>query len=453
MTDSATVAQQESWAGAPKDTRADAITPGLLANTLRAHTRLTPVGARNDLGPKAQSSQSGSDLMDRIERLDNGHVLVSVSPAMREVRRQAEQVAGTDAAVLLVGESGTGKEVIARLIHKLSNRSARKFLRVNCAALPLDLLESELFGHEAGAFSGARQTRAGKFEICHKGTILLDEIVGMPVGPQAKLLHVLQDGEFARLGSASTIHSDVRVLASTNANVREAVRTGALRVDLYYRLNVFTIQLPPLRERREDLPHLLHHFAANWAACYGRPRLPITRRMLEACADYSWPGNVRELENFVKRYLVLGDEKLAVKQLENPAAQAGGPVERLERSPDDPAQPGGYDLKSLVHGLKREAERDAIARALDQSGGNRQNAAALLHISLRALHYKIRAYGIESASSRARDAVRETGPAGSHSAAAPRPPALARAGICPLPPQTGSGRLIPMDRVPLSRIR
>lgn len=349
-----------------------------------------------------EKSQGTESCEEGVERLDGRRMFVAVSPAMREVRRQLAQVAGIDAKVLLLGESGAGKEIVARMIHKLSCRASRKYLKVNCAALPLELLESELFGHEAGAFSGARQSRIGKFEICHRGTLLLDEIAEIPVASQAKLLHVLQDGEFSRVGGASTIQADVRVLASTNVDVRQAVRAGTLRSDLLYRLNAFTIQLPPLRERREDLPYLLDHFMTTWAAHYGRPRLPITRRILEACASYSWPGNVRELENFVKRYLVLGEDRLAVEQIARrpqPIADMAPPGR--ETSAPEPAK--GGNLKSIVRDVKRDAERGAILRALECTGGNKQAAAGLLGISLRALHYKVQAYAIESPSAKARN--------------------------------------------------
>lgn len=335
-----------------------------------------------------------------VERLDGRNAFVAASAAMREVRRQLEQVAPTDASVLLLGESGTGKEVIARLIHKLSCRTSKKFLKVNCAALPVDLLESELFGCEAGAFTGAHQARTGKFETCHRGTILLDEIGEMPISPQAKLLHVLQDGEFCRLGSSSTVRVDVRVLAATNVNVRQAVQAGTFRSDLYYRLNVFTIHLPPLRERKEDLPDLLNHFITTWAASYGRTRLPITRRILEACANYPWPGNVRELENFVKRYLVLGDESQALCQLEAEQeflskqaapAQVAAPADKGDKV-DAVDRP---DLKSLVRDRKSETECAAILQALEHANGCKHQAAKLLGISMRAFHYKIRQYGIQ----------------------------------------------------------
>jgi two-component system response regulator AtoC len=330
-----------------------------------------------------------------IEQVDGRRAFVAVSPAMREVRRNVDQVARVDAGVLLLGESGTGKEVVARLIHKLSTRAPRKFMKVNCAALPAELLESELFGHEAGAFTGAHRATAGRFKNCNKGTIFLDEIAEMPVSPQAKLLHVLQDGEFSRLGSASTIQVDVRVVAATNVDVQKAVQAGTLCSDLYYRLNVFTIHLPALRERREDIPYLLNYFMSTWSASYGRPRLPLHRRALEACASYPWPGNVRELENFVKRCLVVGDVNKVVDQLGSEAHFDHPAVEpRSGRSP----QAECTDLKSMVRGQKHDAERAAILQALEKVDGCRQEAARILGISLRTLYYKIQRYGVDEAS-------------------------------------------------------
>ncbi len=352
------------------------------------------------VSPVTESTLTQAPMPDGVEPLDSRRAFIAVSPAMREVRRQLEQLAAIDGVVLLLGESGAGKEVAARMLHKLSCRAPRKFLKVNCAALPIELLESPLFGRED-------KDHAGKLEISSKGTILLDEITALPISAQARLVHVLQDGEFSRLGCASAlqapamqapaVQAEVRVLATTNADVRQAVQNGTLRPDLYYRLNVFTLHLPPLRDRREDLPHLLNHFMNTWAAAYGRPRLPITRRILEVCASYHWPGNVRELENFVKRYLVLGDERLVLSQLDHLPEPADGAVQINHRLPLNPtATPGSCDLKLLVRSLKQEAERTAILHALEQTRGNKQEAAILLRISLRALHYKVRAYAIES---------------------------------------------------------
>src|SRR5579862_9197529 len=250
-----------------------------------------------------------------VEELADDVFFVAASPVMRKLRSEAALVANVDIPVLMLGESGTGKEVMARLIHKLSPRAHRTFLKVNCAAVPADLLESELFGYEAGAFTGANHPKPGKFEICNKGTILLDEIGEMSTSLQAKLLHILQDGQFSRLGSRSVIKADVRILAATNINIPEALATKRLREDLYYRLNAFTLQVPPLRERKEEIPILLKHFMAHQAERYARAPLPISPELLQACMEYHWPGNLRELSNFVKRYLVLSDEKMAINEL------------------------------------------------------------------------------------------------------------------------------------------
>jgi transcriptional regulator with PAS, ATPase and Fis domain len=252
------------------------------------------------------------------------------------------------------------------------------------------LLESELFGHEAGAFTGATHAKPGKFELCNKGTILLDEIGEMPALLQAKLLHVLQDQTFSRLGSRSVIKVDVHILAATNINIPEALASKRLREDLYYRLNAFTLQLPPLRERKEEIPILLKHFMSRMAEQYARPPLPLSPGMLQACQDYSWPGNLRELNNFIKRYLVLGDEKLAIQELQ-PRGDTPGTRAEAAHSPSE-ANTGG--LKSVARGAKDEAEAEAIRQALDQTNWNRKQAAALLQISYKALLYKIRQYGI-----------------------------------------------------------
>lgn len=391
MQDSSPMPPNKVWAGILKTKPSSSLPSNMPAGLIRPMEEppLTPL-------PRTQSL-----MPDGIESLD-GRAFVAVSPAMREVRRQLEQVATIDGVVLLLGESGTGKEIAARMIHKLSRRAFREFRKVNCAALRVEQLEGELFGREAGALddsrpSNAENDQANKREFCNKGTILLDEFAALPVSSQAKLLHLLQDGEFSRHGSASTNHADFRLLAATNIDVHQAVQNGTLRPDLYYRLNVFSIHLPPLRDRREDLPHLLNHFMNTWAAAYSRPRLPISRRILEVCASYPWPGNVRELENFVKRYLVMGDENLALKQLDHRSEPVSAPAQVSHPASLNPAaRAGSCDLKSLVRGLKEEAERTAIVQALEQTGGNKQEAAILLRISLRALHYKVRAYAIES---------------------------------------------------------
>src|SRR6266550_3614694 len=270
-----------------------------------------------------------------IEDLGDETFFVAASANMRKLRSQAALVANVDIPVLMLGESGTGKEVMARLIHKLSPRAHRMFLKVNCAAVPADLLESELFGYEAGAFTGANHAKPGKFELSNKGTILLDEIGEMPPSLQAKLLHVLQDQQFSRLGSRSVIKVDVRILAATNINIPEALASKRLREDLYYRLNAFTLQLPPLRERKEEIPILLKHFMSRMSEQYARPPLQLSAALMERCLEYPWPGNLRELSNFIKRYLILGDETLAIAEL-NPKNNLNG-----GRQLDPAAKPPG----------------------------------------------------------------------------------------------------------------
>lgn len=329
-----------------------------------------------------------------VEELADDVFFVAASPAMRRLRSEAALVANVDIPVLMLGESGTGKEVMARLIHKLSPRAHRTFLKVNCAAVPNDLLESELFGYEAGAFTGATHAKPGKFELCNKGTILLDEIGEMSTSLQAKLLHILQDGQFSRLGSRSVIKADVRILAATNINIPEALANKQLREDLYYRLNAFTLHVPPLRERKEEIPILLKHFMAHQAERYARAPLPISPDMLQACMEYHWPGNLRELGNFVKRYLVLGDEKLAINEL-RPKSDGNGAQFAAAAAGEN----GAGGLKSLARSAKDEAEAEAIAKALNQTNWNRKQAAVLLKISYKALLYKIRQYGIAEAKS------------------------------------------------------
>jgi DNA-binding NtrC family response regulator len=330
-----------------------------------------------------------------VEELGEEIFFVAASPNMRKLRSQAALVANVDIPVLMLGESGTGKEVMARLIHKLSPRAHRTFLKVNCAAVPADLLESELFGYEAGAFTGATHAKPGKFELCNKGTILLDEIGEMPPSLQAKLLHVLQDQQFSRLGSRSVVKVDVRILAATNINIPEALAAKRLREDLYYRLNAFTLQIPPLRERKEEIPVLLKHFMTQLSEQYARPPLPFSPELLQACANYPWPGNLRELGNFVKRYLVLGDEKLAINELKPRTDGSGAEFDHAATGHVGTEQPGG--LKSLARSAKDGAEAEAISKALEETNWNRKQAAALLQISYKALLYKIRQYGIARA--------------------------------------------------------
>src|SRR5438270_28884 len=244
------------------------------------------------------------------EELTEGFVFPENSPSAAKLRTSIRQVARVDLPVLLLGESGVGKEVAARWIHRLSSRAHRSLRIVNCAALPAELLESEIFGYEAGAFTGAVRSKPGQFEMCNKGTLLLDEIGELPPNLQAKLLHVLQGGQFSRLGGRTLIEVDVRILAATNVNIPQALATKQLREDLFYRLSALTIHLPPLRERPEQIPIFLEYFMERCAAQLGLSPKTYSPKLLDACMSYPWPGNVRELENFVKRYLILGDDHL-----------------------------------------------------------------------------------------------------------------------------------------------
>jgi len=326
-----------------------------------------------------------------IERLDDDLCFMAASPAMRQIRAQVELIAKVDVPVLLLGESGVGKEVVARLIHKMSARSQRALQKVNCAALPVDLLESELFGYEAGAFTGAIKSKPGKFEQCNKGTILLDEIGEMTAPLQAKLLHVLQDGRFSRLGGRATVSVDVRVLAATNIDVEKAIADRSFREDLYYRLNAFTMRIPPLRERLEEIPPLLAHFMGALSERFNKTPLPISQKMTAECLRYPWPGNLRELGNFVKRYLVLEDENLVIEELRSRSTEAG------IASEDSFAPEAGGGLKAKLRSVKDDAESKEIKKALENVNWNRKLAAEQLNISYKALLYKIKQHRVSPA--------------------------------------------------------
>lgn len=306
----------------------------------------------------------------------------TLSPAMEELRKQIDRIAQVDVPVLLLGESGVGKECVARSLHARSLRSRSTFLKVNCAALPSELLESELFGYEAGAFTGAVRPKPGQFELCDHGTILLDEIGEMASALQAKLLHVLQDQQFSRLGGRRMLTVNVRILAATNINIDKALEEKVFRPDLYYRLNTITLRIPALRERREDIPLFLDYFMGELSEQLGCPRRPFSKRIMDACLQYSWPGNVRELKNFVCRYLVLVDDEAAIAALR----------ERNSQAADEPASKRG--MKQLVYSIRAKAERRMIEECLAKSRWNRTETARALHISTKTLWNKMRQYGI-----------------------------------------------------------
>jgi DNA-binding NtrC family response regulator len=326
-----------------------------------------------------------ADTMREIP-LNETHSFVRSSKRMRDLEAQASLVARADIPLLILGESGTGKEILALYTHKMSSRSSKIFLKVNCAAVPADLLESELFGYEQGAFTGAVKTKPGKFETCTGGTIFLDEIGEMPAILQAKLLQVLQDGTFSRLGSRSPMKVDVRVIAATNINMKEAMANKTFREDLYYRLNGFTLSIPPLRERKDEIAVLSEYFMRKGAKKYGRDVLGFSKTLMDALVAHNWPGNLRELENVVNRYLVLGDEKSILDEL-TPSDSVDTVAETGEAS-------NGSGLKAMVRNLKGEAESTAIAQVLEEVGWNRKAAANDLQISYKALLYKIKQYDL-----------------------------------------------------------
>lgn len=317
--------------------------------------------------------------------------LFAASPRMIEARDTIEKVAGTSATVLIRGESGVGKEIAARLIFSRSQRSQKPFVKVNCAAIPNDLLESELFGYEAGAFTGAQRSKPGKFELADGGTLFLDEIGEMHPALQAKLLHALQDGEFSRLGSKRDTAVDVRVICATNKSLEERVAAGLFREDLFYRINVITVRIPPLRERRNEIPLLISHFIEKYAALYNRPAASFDDAVMHALMQYSWPGNIRELENICKRYVIVGSASQIMREISHHSAEAASASALPPQS--DPAQePSTASRPSLLEiGRKAawQAERRAILNMLIETRWNRREAARRLHVSYKALLNKL----------------------------------------------------------------
>ncbi len=305
---------------------------------------------------------------------------------MVAVQAIVRSVADTDATVLICGETGVGKDVVARTIHEVSGRAHGPFVKVNCAAIPDELLESELFGHERGAFTGAHRRRLGRFEYAHRGTLYLDEVADLPLGLQAKLLHVLQDRSLARVGGGEPVPVDVRIVAATNRDLQGALARGEFRADLYYRLNVVEIRVPPLRERREEIPGLVAHFLARFNEQYGRRRelSPETRAKL---VEHPWTGNVRELENAVRRLVLLTREQ---DGLEPPVKEAGGG--QAEVPVPGPGQ--GQSLREIARYGARAAERAALAGVLERVRWDRVAAARILRVSYKTLLNKISECGL-----------------------------------------------------------
>jgi two-component system response regulator AtoC len=313
---------------------------------------------------------------------------VSSNARMIQIKAVCDQVARTDVPVLILGESGVGKEVVARYIHAKSG-SREPFVKVNCAALPTDLLESELFGHERGAFTGAHNEKPGKFEQAGRGTIMLDEVAEMIGSLQAKLLHVLQDGEYARLGGTSPLRSEARIIAATNKRLHTLVETGEFREDLYFRLNVITLEVPALRERPEDIPPLCARFVEQYRARYKSPVTALPPELLEAFTRYRWPGNVRQLENYIRRFLILPDVNQALAALDMTAAPVDPPTlgERVG--------PVHLSLKDLAASAAENVERELIQRTLTEVHWNRREAARRLNICYKSLLNKLHRWEFE----------------------------------------------------------
>jgi len=342
-----------------------------------------------------ESPDSSSTFIEVGEMMPrkNG-IFIYASNKMQRIKEVIDQVANTDVTILIQGDSGVGKEVVARSIHQNSNRRDRPFVKVNCAALPQELLESELFGYEKGAFTGAYRKKPGKFELANGGTIFLDEIAEISSPLQAKLLQVLQDREFSRLGGKKDVQVDVRVLVATNKNIEEAVREGRFREDLYYRLNVVNIAVPPLRERKEEIPIFVEYFLNKFREKYQKKIKPFPDFLMKAFLQHSWLGNVRELENLIQRYVVLGNEEAIMAELTT-MQRKDIPQEKSERTPLKMDQPS---LKEVHREAVRKAEMEMISKALERTNGNCKKAAHLLNISYKSLLNKIKEYGMNKRS-------------------------------------------------------
>lgn len=361
-------------------------------------------------GPKDESADPAPELS-----IGERFQLVGESESINRITQLVNKIADSELSVLIRGDSGTGKEVVARMVHSLSSRRNGPFVKVNCAALSESLLESELFGHEKGAFTGAYKSRPGRFELAHRGTIFLDEIGDMAYSLQAKSLQVLEQKEFMPVGSTRTVRVDVRVISATNGILEDCIETKAFRRDLLYRLNDVTITLPPLQERKEDIPLLVDHFIALYAHRYKREPVEVSPRQMEMLLDYDWPGNIRELESLIKRVIVLGDKNIIesavfgqLREARTTVSVTPGEAARAERTDRFPQLGGeqreaesfgGLPVEGQIVPLKeataraiRETEIHLLNRTLTRTRWNRREAAKILKISYRSLLYKIKKY-------------------------------------------------------------
>jgi two-component system response regulator AtoC len=344
----------------------------------------------------ASETATRTGRQEPVGQLPPDAVLFGNSKAMAEVRRRAEKICQTDVSVLISGEGGTGKEMLARWIHAHSSHSSGDFVKVNCAAVPGTLLESELFGYEKGAFTGAHASKPGRVELAENGTLFLDEISDLEMGLQSKLLHFLQDGSFSRIGDDSVRKINTRVMCTTNRDLEHEIAAGRFRADLFYRINVFQLKLPRLRERREDIGILAEYFRTQYQKQFAKDSSSLEPQMLNYLRNLDWPGNMRELSNGIARYVLIGPEAAVFQE---------PPKRRTSGAPEGSAEAGVVPLKSVAKDAIREMERSLILEALRANQWNRRKAAVALKISYRALIYKIRDAGLHS---QARNATPES---------------------------------------------
>jgi len=356
----------------------------------------------NNILEKSRLKLEVTNLKTELRAKSQYDSFIGDSPKIVQVKSLIEQVADSELTVLIRGESGTGKEIIARMIHNISGRNDESFTKVNCAAIPRDLLEAELFGYEKGAFTGAHKTKPGRFEVANKGTMFLDEIGDMPLELQSKLLQVLEQQEFVRVGGINNIHVDVRIICATNRNLEEAINKANFREDLFYRLNEITVFLPPLRDRLGDVSLLANHFVDKYNKLYQRETMQLSQGVIDRLSSMPWPGNVRQLENLIKQVVVRGDESIIDDLLVNqtgsdsmsPQPVVTGHMPSSVPAGTNTAEPESYSLKKVVAEAVSREEKRLISKVLARTNWNRRKAADILEISYRSLLYKIKEYGL-----------------------------------------------------------
>ena len=353
----------------------------------------------NGILEKNRLKREVSNLKTELRARSQYDSFIGDSYKIIQVKNLIEQVAGSELTVLIRGESGTGKEIVARMLHNISGRSDESFTKVNCAAIPRDLLEAELFGYEKGAFTGAHKTKPGRFEVANKGTMFLDEIGDMPMELQSKLLQVLEQQEFVRVGGINNIHVDVRIICATNRNLEDAIKQGRFRDDLFYRLNEITIFLPPLRDRSEDITLLAVHFIEKYNKLYQREAPPLSPDAISRLTAAPWPGNVRQLENLIKQVVVRGEESIITDLLAGQAVSTDNTMPPINSSSNQalevqPSSMKDYSLKKRVAEAVSREEKSLISEVLKRTNWNRRKAAEILGISYRSLLYKIKEYGL-----------------------------------------------------------